>query len=312
MPSKQPTPPATLFLLALALIPTGCTSAIHTHAVALASATAPVVDQAAAAYAGANTIHIQRTDYDAIAAFDAPPPAPIYNPRTVVPPLLSDKDIHVRLAVLAAFQEYVKSVAAITSGTDSPELQASAKSAGQDLTSLGGALTATVNPAQTNPITPTIQNATSTAIDALAQFLINRKTKKELPPIIVAMDPNVKTLCDLLQSDIATLKELELFDYNFILNQQTLFLTQPASKLDPTARREQIMKLPAIARRQRASDQQLTQLSAAIVRLELTHHALAAEAQGNNPESLKNKLGELEAAGKDLGNFYSSLSASTD
>jgi hypothetical protein len=298
-----------LLLLALALIPAGCTSAIHTHAVAVSAATAPVVDQAAQAYASANSIHTLRTDYEAIAAFDAPAPAPVYNPRTVVPPLISDKDIHVRLAVLAAFQAYTKSVVAITSGTDSPELQAASKSAGQNLAALGNTLAPTINPTQTTPITPTIQNATSTAIDALTQFLINRKTKKELPPIIVAMDPHVKTLCDLLNSDIATLKELELFDYNFVINQQTLFLNQPDSKLDPTARRAQIMKLPAIARQQRASDQQLSQLSAAIARLELTHHALAAEAQGNNPESLKNKIGDLEAAGTDLGNFYSSLSA---
>jgi len=50
-------------------------------------------------------------------------------------------------------------------------------------------------------------------------------------------------------------------------------------------------------------------LRAAIVRLALTHHALAADAQGNNPESLKSKLGDLEAAGSELGRFYSSLSA---
>ena len=68
-----------------------------------------------------------------------------------------------------------------------------------------------------------------------------------------------------------------------------------------------IAQLPAIARQQQASDRQLTQLSAAIVRLELTHHALAAEAQGNNPESLKQKLADLEAAGEELGKFYSSL-----
>ncbi len=72
-------------------------------------------------------------------------------------------------------------------------------------------------------------------------------------------------------------------------------------------RRELITQLPAMARQQQASDLQLSQLSAAIVRLELTHHALAAEAQGNNPESLKQRLAELETAGEDLGKFYSSL-----
>ena len=123
------------------------------------------------------------------------------------------------------------------------------------------------------------------------------------------MDPRVKLLCELLQSDITFLKGIEDRDYNSIINRQTLFLREHSSTLDAGVRSELIMKLPAIARQQRVSDQQLTALSASIARLELTHHALAAEAQGNNPESLKQKLGDLENAGEDLGKFYSSLSA---
>ena len=318
------------------LLTTGCLSSLNKHATALAVATAPVVEQAAATFNSANTIHNMRVDYDAVAQFDAA--TPVYNPRTIQP-LMSDKDIQVRLAVLAAFQEYVKSVVAITSGTDSSELQASAKSAGENLSNLGNALapsvesalgiasaaasttqatvtttsgstTTTTSSTSSSPapaITPTVQNGVSTALDALGQFLINRKTKKELPPIILAMDPHVKALCDLLESDIAILKDQEGRDYNFIIDQQALFLREPSNKLDPEQRREQIMKLPEIVRQEKVSTQQLTQLSSAIVRLELTHHAFAAEAQGNNPESLKNKLGDLEAAGSALGNFYSSL-----
>jgi hypothetical protein len=322
--------------LSLPLVSTGCLSPYAKHSAALAAATAPVIDQAAAAYNSANSIHYMRTDYDAITEFDVS--APVYNPRTV-PPLMSDKAIHARLAVLAAFQSYVQSLVAITNGTDSPELQAASKSAGESLTTLGNTLApsvestfgiavATASTTQTtvsttsnsttttattsssapvNPITPAIQNGISTAVDALGQFLINRKVKKELPPVIVAMDPHVKVLCDLLESDITILKDIEDRDYNFVINQQTLFIRESSGKLDPGMRRALITKLPAIARQQQASDQQLTLLSAAIYRLELTHHALAAEAQNNNPESLKQKLADIETAGEELGKFYSSL-----
>jgi hypothetical protein len=68
------------------------------------------------------------------------------------------------------------------------------------------------------------------------------------------------------------------------------------------------MQLPEIVRREQASSQALKQLRGSIARLELTHHALAAEARGNNPQSWKEKLGALEAAGDNLGSFYSSLS----
>ena len=236
---------------------------------------------------------------------------------------MSDKDIQVRLAVLAAFQEYVKSVVAITNGTDSPELRAAAKSAGENLSNLGNALATSVESAlgiaaaatsassTTSTAAPAIsgavENGIITAVNALGQFLINRKTKKELPPIIVSMDPHVRTLCNLLESDISILKDQEARDYDFIIDQQTLFIRRPSSNLDPQQRRDEIMKLPGIVREQRASTQQLTQLSAAIAGLETSHHALAVDAQGNDPQSLKAKLGDLEAAGRDLGNFYMSL-----
>jgi hypothetical protein len=293
------------------------------HSQALAVATAPVIDQAAAAYNSANSIHDMRTDYDAIAEFDAS--TPMYNPRTVHP-LMSAEAIQARLAVLAAFQAYVESLVAITNGTDSPQLQSAAQSAGQNLADFGNTLVPSVestfgigvasasttastaaSSAPVNPVTPAIQNGISAGLDALGQFLTSRKVKKELPPIVIAMDPHVKVLCDLLESDITILQGIEDRDYNYVINQQTLFIRESSGKLDPGVRRVLITKLPGIARERQVSDRQLTQLSAAIVRLELTHHAFATDLQGNNPESLKQKLSELAAAGEELGKFYSSL-----
>ena len=55
-------------LLSLGL--TGCVKPFATHSVALANATAPVVDQATAAYQAAEKLHDIRVDYDAVAEFD--------------------------------------------------------------------------------------------------------------------------------------------------------------------------------------------------------------------------------------------------
>lgn len=103
--------------LMLVVSATGCLSSLNKHSVALSNAITPVLDQATQAYRDANTLHDQRTDFDAIQQFDQT--SPVYNPRNVQP-LLSEKDIQVRLAVLAAFQSYAQSLVAITSGTDSP------------------------------------------------------------------------------------------------------------------------------------------------------------------------------------------------
>ena len=240
--------------------------------------------------------------------------------------------------MLKAFQCYVKSLVDITNNVETPALESASKSVGGSLASLGdtfppsflaalgitpsttGDTTVTTTASTTTTTTTTTsvaaitaaqQNGISTAVNALGLYLVGRKIKSELPPIIIKMDPNVEALCKLLEKDIDILQSQEKIDYNFIINQQTLFIRQnqsnAANALNPQERRDQIMKLPEIVRLERLTDAELTQLRASIVKLELTHHALAAEAQGNNPESLKAKLGELSEAGNDLGKFYSSL-----
>ena len=325
---------AIALLLLLSLASTGCLSSLSKHGAALEAATAPVVDQAAAAYHAAITLHDRQVDYEAAAKFDDK--QSVYNPRNIQP-LISDKDLDVRLMVLAAFQCYTKTIVEITKGTDSPALDAASKSVGGALSSVGNALAPSIDSAlgvaaaaaittQTTvtttagtsvtatastaapAITPGIQNGISTAVNALGQFLVSRKIKKELPQKIKDMDPHLQALCELLEKELDLLQDQERRDYDYIINRQTLFIRE-SSNLNPEQRREEIMKLPEIVRQQRVADQQLARLRTAIVRLALTHHALAADAQGNNPESLKSKLGDLEAAGSELGRFYSSLSA---
>jgi hypothetical protein len=153
-----------------------------------------------------------------------------------------------------------------------------------------------------------VQAGISTAINALGQFLIERKLDKGLPQQIESMDPHVQTLCELLAKDIKILQQQEKLDSDDVIDRQTDFIRD--SKLDPEERRVEFMKLPDMAREQRENDQRLTELRGAILNLELTHHALAAAAQGNNSEALSQKLGDLAAAGESLGKFYSSLSSS--
>jgi hypothetical protein len=122
------------------------------------------------------------------------------------------------------------------------------------------------------------------------------------------MDPQVEKLCKLLAEEIDYIHDAETKDFDHIIDRETLFLRDPASKLSPEERRVEIMKLPELAREQHAADEQLAPLKAAIVKLALTHHAFLAAEQGNNPASLKSTLADLEAAGKGLNKFYKSLS----
>ncbi len=323
-----------VFALGLPLVLAGCASSLSPHVTALAAATAPVADQATVAYHTAQAIHAESVDYDAAASFEQ---TQVFIPSNIQdwPP---DKDIQIRLAVLEAFQLYVKDLGTITGGTDSPALDAASKSMGENLTNIANTLapaaetalgvapapssttettttttsssttTTTSSSSSTLPplVSPEAAKGISVAIDALGQFLVNRTIEKELPKQIEAMDPHVQTLCELLARDITQLQIHEKLDSDDVIEKQMTFASNP--KLDPEEKHVESMKLPAMARQQQANDRALTQLRAAIVNLEMTHHALAAAAQDNNPESLTQKLKDLSAAGESLGKFYSSLS----
>jgi hypothetical protein len=153
-------------------------------------------------------------------------------------------------------------------------------------------------------------NGISTGINALGQFLVNRAIEKELPGKIEEMDPHVQALCKVLADDIQTLQGLEGRDYDRILNLEKQFILedeQPEKNVNPQEHRAEIMRLPEIARQQREANEKLSSLREAIDNLAMTHHALAAEAQHNNPEALKDKLAQLADVGENLGKFYSSL-----
>lgn len=318
----------------------GCSaSPLAKHSTALSAALAPVVDQSAAAYRDAVAVDDLRADYEAVIAYKNKDAS--YDPRNI-PELLSEKDIQSRLAVLAALQVYSESLIEITQSNDSPELDAASASAGGNLTSLGNNLAPSIEnvlgiaaaPASTTTTTvttvsgstsattsstastaapllsPEVRNGISTGINALGQFLVDRTVEKELPGKIEEMDPNVQELCKALADDIQTLQGLEKRDYDRILNLEKQFILedeQPGKNVNPQEHRAEIMRLPEIARQQREADEKLTSLRDAINKLALTHHALAAEAQHNNPESLKDKLAELAEVGNKLGKFYSSL-----
>jgi hypothetical protein len=316
----------------------GCSTApLNKHATAFSASLAPVVDQSAAAYRDAVALHNLRNDYEAVVAYtnkDAN-----YNPRNV-PTLLSEKDIQTRLAVLAALQVYSKSLIEITRSTDSSALDAASKSVGGNLTSLGNNLapsienvlgiaaaegsttTTTTTTASGSSSTTTssaapllsaeARNGISAAVDALGQFFTSRIVAKELPAKIESMDPVIQTFCKTLSDDLTALDGIEQRDYDRILNLEKQYILggeQNGKDANPQAWRAEVMKLPGIARQQKQAHERLAALHDALNNLALTHHALAAEAQHNNPESLTNKLSDLENAGGSLGKFYQSLPA---
>lgn len=273
---------------ALCLFTSGCMKSLKEHSTALASATAPVIDQAAAAYQAANAIHEKRADYDAIPVFEQ---NHSIDKLKVVHELIEDKDIELRLKVLTAFQLYVKTLVEITNGTESPELDAASKSLGKDLTGLGNTVaptienalgipatgptttvtttsttgnittsTSTTTTAPAAPITTTDQNLIITGANALGQFLTYRAIEKDLPPLIVKLDPQVISLCKTMISEVDDMSNAETIDFNYMLGQQKQFVMDPSITLSEVERRNEVAKMQELVREQHAAELQLAGL----------------------------------------------------
>lgn len=312
----------------LCLLASGCgQQALTKHVTVVAAATAPVVEQATAAYQTANAIHDLRVDYDAIDAFNNGDTA--YYAHHVKP-LLNESQLQVRLAVLQGLQTYVKELTAITNGVDTPALDASAKSLGDHLTDLGnqqgpilesglglatattttettvttvsGGTTTASTSSSTSPVPPIsadVKGGITKGVQVLGEFLAYRIEKKELPARVEKMDGEMKELCSKLSAEASYLADSEEKDLDSLIIRQRQFLTSN-TQMDPAIKRNEIVKLPRWQRQETAGHEQLMKLQAALQNLYLTHHALAAELQGNNPESLKAKLSDLAAAGSNL------------
>jgi hypothetical protein len=301
------------FVVVCGLVLTGCQPHLHDSTLALEAATAPVIDQAAATYRETNALHDIRVNYEIYDRFEKSNPVP-----ADLEVLLSDKDIASRLAVLEGFQVYVKSLCAITSGTNPKELADASENVGSQLTSVANTLAPSIqnvlkisaaDSSSSAAISPSVEKGISTAVFALGQFLINRKLKNELPAKIAEMDPHVDALAKLLEDDIDVLKQQTDHDYKRIVNLQILFIRKntESNRLGPSEQRNEIMKVPDILRQQKAASEKLSSLKAAIALMAKAHHDLTAEAQGKNPESFNAKLQDLANAASDLGSFYSSL-----
>jgi hypothetical protein len=272
---------------------------------AFSDATATVIDNSKDAYRAAIDLRHREQVSAAIYAYDKKPG---WSPYTDLQPLLTPEQLDARIKVLDGLKAYAESLTDLTSTKKQNEkLGTAAAGAGAGLQSL----TAAAAPAlkTTFPsmaaMSDDAAHGVSTAIVALADLLINQQVRKALPKITQDMTPNITVLCSLIDSDVNILRRQADVDYQSLVTTQDEFIQH--SHLEPIQRRAEIANLIDIADEQKANDILLTKLKAAINTLATTHEALAKAVQGNDPQSLKQSIADLEAAGQDLGNYYQSL-----
>ena len=291
--------------LALCFMSSGCAiSPLAKHTAAFSTAASLVVDNSSSAYRAVIDLHDQEQTSAGVLLIEAGKP---WAPHSVQP-LISLVGLKTRLDLLAALKTYSQSLSDLTSGLDSKALDTAASSIGSNMKGLSTAASSEPGLAATGiSVGSQTANAISTASLALGEFLIAPKIKTALRSTTQKMDPQIEVLCTLLTDDIDTIRKTSKRDYEELLVQQYGFIRDNAAQLSPTDRRAEIEKLPTILKNEQAADAMLADLHKAIATLALTHHALAAAAQGNNPEALQARIADLAAAGQSLGTYYQGL-----
>jgi hypothetical protein len=298
---------AVVATLTLSFLATGCSlTPLAKHTAAFSTAATLVINSSEDAYRGANQLRQNEQVAAAVSDYDKNPK---WSPYTDTKPLLTTVQLNARITVLDGLKAYAASLVQITGSQSSKDLDTAAAGVGSNLKSLSS--TAATDLKSSVPNAPVMSaeeaNGVSTAVRALGDYLIARKVKGSLPKVTQDMNPNVKTLCELLDSDIVVLRRQADVDYQTLITDQDQFIRHPDTPLDPVEHRNEIGKLITLAAQQKANDDLLAKLQVALHTLELTHQALAAAAQGNDPESIKQKIADLEAAGQSLATYYSSL-----
>jgi hypothetical protein len=293
--------------LTLSFLATGCSlTPLAKHTAAFSTAATLVINSSEDAYRGANQL---RQDEQVAAAVSDYDKNPKWSPYTDTKPLLTTEQLNARITVLDGLKAYAASLVQITGSQSSKDLNTAAAGVGSNLKSLSSTVATDLKSSVPNaPVMSAVEaNGVSTAVRALGDYLIARKVKGSLPKVTQDMNPIIKTLCELLDSDIVVLRRQADVDYQTLITDQDQFIRHPATPLDPVEHRNEIGKLISLAAQQKANDDLLAKLQVALHTLELTHQALAAAAQGNDTESIKQKIADLEAAGQSLASFYSSL-----
>ena len=281
----------------------GCvTSSLAKHTAAFSTAASAVINNSTNAYRAAVDLHAEEQVSAGVLKFEQQQP---WDPKNDQP-LLSQSELQKRIDVLAALKSYSASLADVTSGVDSPALDEAAAATGASITRISVTIASSEPGGIIKPLSAQNATAVSTAARALGEYLIAKKVKSQVPKVIKSMDPQIQDLCSLLENDINLIRAQAKVDFGELFTQQRTFIVTEGANLSPLDRRVEIQRLPEINRRENVSDLMLANLHLAIEQLALTHHALAAAAQGNNPEALKSRIADLQATGENLGRFYQS------
>ncbi len=246
------------------------------------------------------------------------------DPRRISTNWLQPDSMKVRRQVLQGLKQYASALNSLTGSNNADSLSKASTAIGTSLQSLSKSPEFSKF---TKDLPSETSNIAATAVNALGTWLIEAKLKKDLPPLIEKMDPNIQTICKMLVQDIGTvdanetnptggsgLRQVLWIQYNRIIDAQNQYILHnqcskegPVNCFGPDARMVEIRKLPDLVQQQSAADQTLQQVQATIKQLGQAHTELVKAAE--TKQSLTADLSDLLAEAQVLNTYYNSLSS---
>ena len=217
-------PSAAAIALGFSILAAGCSlTPLAKHTAAFSAATNQVISSSEDAYRAANQLRQEEQVAAAVYDYDKNPQ---WSPYTDTRPLLTSAQLNARITVLDGLKAYAASLVQVTGSQSSKELNTAATGVGSNLKSLSSTVaTDLVNSVPNAPVMSAEEaNGVSTAVRALGDYLIANKVKSSLPKVTEDMDPAVKALCELLNSDITVLRRQADVDYQTLIEKEDEFI----------------------------------------------------------------------------------------
>lgn len=289
--------------VALALA-SGCLhapSAAPERVVAFSQATALVTENTKNAFDTVERKHYDVQVQRAVLHFDKNG----FDPSTLQP-LLTPESREARIQVLDALAAYAQSLSCLMPGTQRVRVDTQAAGLAANLRSVKKSVetTGTFTGLEEVRIPDTAIRAVTTAVDALANQLVQARVDQGLKSIVEQMDPHVAAICDALTADMETLRKHIAREYQTSAQTQMLFIQ--GHPLDPLAKRAEIAALARSIVEARDVDATFAAMIGSIGKLKQAHSQLVT-AFDENSIPLDTLIAQLIGEGQRLKKFYETL-----
>jgi hypothetical protein len=241
-----------------------------------------------------------------------------FDPGTLCQSWITPETLAARTLILQGLKQYASELSSLTT-SDTSTVDTASTALGKSLTELTG--TAPFKKIAAEAKVP--EQIATTAVDALGNWLIQSKLRKDLPAIIVKMDDSVQQISQLLIADIGTvgadsdhpsvgsgLRQVLWIQYGEEIRSWDLYVSKNyfGKEVSPESRFAAVKQLVALSVQQRAADRTLAQVAVTVKQMAQAHASLAKAARAKQP--LAADVSDLLAEAQRLNDYYNSLAKS--